>query len=393
MEILAGNKNIQYDSSQLFNNDSKKFLNELSSKLFKNKSSRHYPDVITFAFWCRKSNLDLLEKDRKDNYLRNGVGIVFHVTPSNVPTNFCYSFAFGLLTGNANIVKVPSINFPQVDIICKEIKKLFNNKRFRKIFKNNLFVRYKSEESNITEKYSKISDGRIMWGSDESIGKLKKIKTKIDTIDVVFKDKYSFCILDAKKITLLKKKDLDRLAFDFYNDSYILDQNACSSPHLVIWRGNNKSIDKAKEIFWNKINLIVEKKYFLEETHAVKKYLNFCLDASNFKDLKNYSSYKNLVNRVELNNLPSKITNLKGIFGYFYEYNCLKLSKIKNIIDPKIQTITYFGFPRREIINFLKKTSSLGINRVVPVGKALNMGFVWDGFEIDKKLTKLVELI
>ena len=83
-------------------------------------------------------------------------------------------FAFGLLTGNANIVKVPSINFPQVDIICKEIKKLFNNKRFRKIFKNNLFVRYKSEESNITEKYSKISDGRIMWGSDESIGKLKK---------------------------------------------------------------------------------------------------------------------------------------------------------------------------------------------------------------------------
>ena len=50
MEILAGNKNIQYDSSQLFNNDSKKFLNELSSKLFKNKSSRHYPDVITFAF-------------------------------------------------------------------------------------------------------------------------------------------------------------------------------------------------------------------------------------------------------------------------------------------------------------------------------------------------------
>ena len=45
-----------------------------------------------------------------------------------------------------------------------------------------------------------------MWGSDESMGKLKKINTKIDTIDVVFKDKYSFCILDAKKITLLKKK-------------------------------------------------------------------------------------------------------------------------------------------------------------------------------------------
>ena len=34
--------------------------------------------------------------------------MIFHITPSNIPTNFAYSFIFGLLTGNSNIVKVPT---------------------------------------------------------------------------------------------------------------------------------------------------------------------------------------------------------------------------------------------------------------------------------------------
>ena len=49
----------------------------------------------------------------------------------HVPINFAYSLIFGLLTGNSNIVKVPSQNFVQIKIICdainKVLKKGFNN--------------------------------------------------------------------------------------------------------------------------------------------------------------------------------------------------------------------------------------------------------------------------
>ena len=343
MEILAGTKKILNQNTNLFNSLSKDFLEDLSKNLFNLNSSKEFPDVLSFAFWCRKSNLNLIQKNINDKHIRHGIGIVFHITPSNVPTNFCYSFAFGLLTGNSNIVKVPSIDFPQVRILCNEIKKLFKYKKYFKLSKSNLFVKYKSEENKVTALFSKMSDGRIIWGGDESIKKIKKFEAKIDTVDLVFKDKYSFCILDAKKILSLNSNQIENLTYLFYNDAYTLDQNACSSPHLVIWRGNNKNILNAKNLFWKRINKIVEEKYKLEKTHSVEKYLNFCLDASNLKNTKKYISYRNLVNRVEIKDLPNNISKLRGIFGYFYEYNCLNLNIIKSIINTKIQTITYYG--------------------------------------------------
>ena len=48
-----------------------------------------------------------------------GRGTVLHITPSNVPTNFAYSMVFGLLSGNNNIIRLPSKNFLQVKILCE----------------------------------------------------------------------------------------------------------------------------------------------------------------------------------------------------------------------------------------------------------------------------------
>ena len=51
-----------------------------------------------------------------------GRGTVLHITPSNVPTNFAYSMVFGLLSGNNNIIRLPSKNFLQVKILCEILK-------------------------------------------------------------------------------------------------------------------------------------------------------------------------------------------------------------------------------------------------------------------------------
>ena len=98
-----------------FDDDVLSFLNDLSGILRKN---REYPDVVTFGFWCRKAAL-LQEKAKYDDISdRFGKGVVFHSTPSNVPVNFAFSFAAGLLAGNANIVRLPGKPFEQVNIIC-----------------------------------------------------------------------------------------------------------------------------------------------------------------------------------------------------------------------------------------------------------------------------------
>ena len=67
------------------------FLSDLSKSLLSKANIREYPDVATFAFWCRKSNLIRIAKNRTDENLRLGVGIAFHISPSNVPVNFAFS--------------------------------------------------------------------------------------------------------------------------------------------------------------------------------------------------------------------------------------------------------------------------------------------------------------
>ena len=91
------------------------FFNDLSKLVM--KKGREYSDVMTFGFWCRKAALLKEKENHHDLERRLGRGIVFHSTPSNVPVNCAFSFASGLLAGNANIVRLPAKDFPQVQII------------------------------------------------------------------------------------------------------------------------------------------------------------------------------------------------------------------------------------------------------------------------------------
>ena len=109
-----------------FNNKICEFLNEISSDLLKNK--KNYPEIVSFAFWCRKSNINSLKKKYLDNSLRLGRGIVFHITPTNVAINFAYSFVFGLLSGNSNIVRVAKKN-PVNKIIINSFNKISKKKK------------------------------------------------------------------------------------------------------------------------------------------------------------------------------------------------------------------------------------------------------------------------
>ena len=47
-------------------------------------------------------------------------------------------------------------------------------------------------------------------------------------------------MIKADSIIKLNSKELGSLAEKFYNDTFYIDQNACSSPHLVYWIGKKK---------------------------------------------------------------------------------------------------------------------------------------------------------
>jgi len=91
VEYLIGNKHFKFISSPIYNSLVCDFICDLSKVLLQHANYKKYPDIITLAFWCRKQNIDIMKRNFSANELRVGLGLVFHITPSNVPTNFAYS--------------------------------------------------------------------------------------------------------------------------------------------------------------------------------------------------------------------------------------------------------------------------------------------------------------
>jgi hypothetical protein len=148
------------------------FLNDVSTKLKINKKIKHFPVLFSLMLWSSKKNLLTQKEKYKNSSFRIGRGILFHICPSNVPLNFFYSFAFGLLSGNANIIKIPTKKFEETEILLKIIKTIINKKIYRKIKATNNFIRYEKNKL-VNDYFSSFSDGRIIWGSDKTVSEIK----------------------------------------------------------------------------------------------------------------------------------------------------------------------------------------------------------------------------
>ncbi len=389
IEYLVGQSEIDVRPMVPYNDLVCEFLNEFSSILRKNRNVAKYPDIATFSFWCRKANVQKMKSEFHDNKNRIGRGLAFHITPSNVPINFAFSLVFSMLAGNANIVRTPSKKFPQIDIICNDLNMLLSEKKYHNFKENTVVVRYKKNDE-ITGEFSKHCDARVIWGGNSTIFNIRKIMVPARCIEIAFSDRYSICVLNAQKIIQLDENNLEKLATQFYNDTYLMDQNACSSPRLVIWLG--KSDKKGKEVFWQAVSRIVEKKYHMEYIQTVDKYMQLCRNAIDMES--NISFKSNGVNlyRISLEALPENKEQLIGKFGYFYEFETSDINSISHLVDSSFQTLTYFGFEKKIFLDFIFHNRLKGIDRVVPVGKALDIGPIWDGYDVIGNLSRIINI-
>ena len=315
VKILAGNNKLSDYSFKPFDKRIINFFALLSKNIQINKSAKNYTDVLSFAFFCRERNLINLKKNYSNSNIRKGLGISFHITPSNIPTNFAYSLIFGLLSGNCNIVKVPSRNFPQIDIICKEIKRTLI--KFPKLRDHIKIIKY-SRNEEFTKNISLISDARLIWGGNKTIEEAKSFKTKPNNRDLYFADKNSFCIINYDEYKKLTNNQIKLLALNFYNDTYLVDQNACSSPHVIFWLSKKKIENKVKEKFWMYLNDLIEKKYEFDFSASYFKYdrsIDDYLSKKNIKITNNSNIYRVQFSTYDIKSLDT----MKAKWGYFYE--------------------------------------------------------------------------
>ena len=300
-----------------------------------------------------------------------------------MPTGFFYSWIFGLISGNSNIVKLPSKENEISNILLSELLKFSKNKKFNKIFIANKFVSYPNRNIDITKLISANCDVRLIWGGDNTINLLKKFEIPVHAQDFCFYDRYSISLMQLGNNT-----DIKDLASKFFNDTLIMDQNACSSPHLVIWVNSN--INKINK-FWIEFGKIIKKKYLIDVGNKYLKYSNVILSLNKVKFFKKLINHDDLFSRIQVKNVQSNISDIRGKFGMFIEYETNNLNILKKIVQRKYQTLTYYGVEKKIIKEFVLNNNLNGIDRIVKVGNALNISLIWDGYDITRSLSRIID--
>ena len=83
---------------------------------------------------------------------------------------------------------------------------------------------------------------------------------------------------------------------------------------------------------------------------------------------------------------------LRGKYGMFFECGIKSLNDISNSITEKSQTMIYYGIDENILRDFITKSCLKGIDRIVPFGNALDIGVLWDGYDIIRSLSIVVDI-
>jgi hypothetical protein len=161
---------------------------------------------------------------------------------------------------------------------------------------------------------------------------------------------------------------------------------------LIVWLGTAKIIEIAREKFWRLLRDMVKQKLENAPAIAVKKLVSECAVAINScGKIRMEKSDTSLINRILISD-PADIDRENHCGGgLFYEIFINKLNQIDRIIDKKDQTISVFGVEAGILKSLLDELQPAGINRIVPVGQALDFSPVWDGYNLLREFCREIQ--
>jgi hypothetical protein len=369
-----------------------KFLITLSSSLMNDLESRKHADVMAFAFWIRKSNLEIIVSKYQADRNRVGYGVCLHIAPANVPLNFAYSLVSSLLAGNRNVVRLPTNIYPQATFLIEKLQKILGAEEFQDVAHSTCIIRYEKSDDT-TEKLLSFANLKIIWGGDSTIRAIRSINTPAHCKEVIFPDRKSISVINVKSIHDLSMSDLKKLCEKFYTDSYLFDQNACSSPKIVFWLTSGGNSLEIRDKFWQAFLEVVKTKYVIEPRNLLLKFteLSHIVATSNQNLAIGAPGSLLSVLRFEPNAEPFG-ARLVNRFGAFFQDDLEQLEDLAFLLDYRIQTITYFGVEPKKIADFVMNSRLQGVDRIVPIGTGLDFDFIWDGYDLPRSLSRSIKI-
>lgn len=374
-----------------FHPDVLSFTQALSKRLIK---FRHEPELVSLGYWLRKAHIHEMKKAWQAETLDRVVkarGTAFHIAPSNVDTIFVYSWMLSLLAGNRNIIRVSAKEQPQTNRLLSAVLELLNDPVFSTVTERTLLCTYEHNDA-VTAYLSAYCHTRVVWGGDETVRKVRSIPLAPMANELVFPDRFSLAVLNAKAVLDIQGEEKSRFLQQFYNDSFWFDQMACSSPRVVMWIGAKEEIEAAQNDFWPTLQKFVQQKnYELMAAAQVQKLATGLWLASEAEATRVIRT--NEYSRIVIDQVTADARERHCGAGLFYECSASVLQEAVGILTDKDQTLAYYGFSKDELTAFADSISTRGIDRIVPVGQALDFNGTWDGQNFLRSFTREIVVI
>ena len=158
----------------------------------------------------------------------------------------------------------------------------------------------------------------------------------------------------------------------------------------MVWTG--EKVLEAREKFWKKLKKLVDERYEMSEIASSDKLLNTVLCAANYPGVKEIKEDNTMV-RLELPKIFPDIMRYKGNCGYFMEYITDKLDELAPILKKECQTIVCIGRVEDNLRQIISKYGVRGVDRLVPVGRGMELSLVWDGIDLPHALSRCISNI
>lgn len=373
-----------------FNPDVIDFVSSLSRRLRTNREMSRNPAVASLAWWIRPSRLRQLEYSWKESQsneevVRHPRGVVFHVPPTNVDTIFVYSWVLSALMGNANVIRISENAGQRTWDLIGLIKDLLPV--HPRVAATTAFLSY-GHDDFVNAELSK-SDVRVLWGGDFAVQELRSIPRSPRSTEIAFPDRFSYSLIKSDSVIQLNDEELRDLVSKFVNDSYLFDQLACSSPRVVFWLGGEEEMRVASKRFGDLVRAQIPSQVGSVETGTMIQKLNRATSVAMDHGIERVEWGESNMTVLYPSTIEAITREAPG-GGFFYQFAISSANELLQFVDTKDQTLSYFGFSRDEVKDFAFALGSRGIDRIVPIGRALEFGSIWDGYDLFYEFSRAV---
>jgi len=373
----------------------KAMVTAFSRRLAQDVPARAFAEIVALAHWLRPRAIQDLESTFRAGLppgtVALGRGMALHFAPGNVDTIFLYSAMLSVLAGNVTVVRVSGRASPQIELLTRVLNSVLDDPVFSAVTARIRIVRY-AHDAAITAALSAACDLRVIWGGDASVQQIRAFPLSPRARDLPFPDRWSLSVIDAGALTA-PDVDLSAVARAFANDAFWFGQMACSSPRLVLWHGDEAQAQVAARIFWPEVQRQAQS--FAPGMRAVQfmdKLVAQCSAVINGTAQHIRPTGGNLVSVAGMDRLrlpESALLHIGG--GLFWEAHLPHLNALSPLLDRRSQTISSFGMGTQAWCDWVQQEAAL-IDRIVPLGQALQFDTVWDGQDLLRDFTRLVAL-